>query len=73
MRVTVSDTGPGLPGEADAMSFSTGVGLVNIRERLIQTYGAAASMEAGPIDGGGYRVSLSFPLQIAGAQRKVAA
>ena len=73
VRVTVSDTGPGLPGEADAMSFSTGVGLANIRDRLAQAYGDAATMEAGPIAGGGYRVTLTFPLQISGAQRKVAA
>ncbi len=73
VRVVVSDTGPGLPGEADAMSLSMGVGLVNIRDRLAQAYGEAATMDAGPLESGGYRVVLTWPFDIEGAQRKVAA
>ena len=72
IRVVVSDTGPGLPGEADAMSLSTGVGLANIRDRLAQAYGEAATMDAGPLEDGGYRVVLTWPFDTQGAQRKVA-
>ncbi len=71
VRVTVSDTGPGLPGEADAMSLSTGVGLANIRDRLRQAYGDAARMEAGPVAGGGYSVILTWPFLPDTNQRKV--
>lgn len=72
VRVVVSDTGPGLPGEADVMSVSTGVGLANIRDRLFQAYGEAATMDAGTVETGGYRVVLTWPLERDGPQRKVA-
>ncbi|OYZ36055.1 MAG: sensor histidine kinase, partial [Novosphingobium sp. 16-62-11] len=48
LRVTVSDTGPGLPAGTDpstvlgVRSDSTGIGLANIRDRLAQAYGEQA-------------------------------
>ena len=70
VQVVVSDTGPGLPGEADAIALSTGVGLPNIRDRLAQAYGGDARMEAGPVEGGGYRVTITWPfVKEAGPER----
>jgi hypothetical protein len=40
----------------------TGVGLANVCERLAARFGDAAACEHGPLETGGYRVSLSMPL-----------
>ena len=40
----------------------TGVGLGNVCERLRARFGNAAKCEFGPIDGGGYRVVMTLPL-----------
>ena len=64
LRVTVSDTGPGLrrmPGESLSdltlhRSTSTGLGLANIRERLGQAYGDDHTFRIlTPGEGGVYR------------------
>jgi sensor histidine kinase YesM len=39
LLVSVSDDGPGLTAERSALTPSAGVGLNNIRDRLLQTYG----------------------------------
>ena len=40
----------------------TGVGLGNVCERLDARFGSAARCEFGPVDGGGYRVVMTLPL-----------
>jgi two-component system, LytTR family, sensor kinase len=65
--ITVSDSGPGLDGQA-SKSTSTGVGLANIRDRLAQAYGdnhrfETESVKAGPDRPGGFRVLIDIPFQ----------
>ena len=63
LRVTVSDTGPGLqPGQQDH-SLSTGVGMANTRERLSQAYGANQRFEHFVKPSGGFEVLLELPYQ----------
>jgi len=79
VRITVSDTGPGLqPGQQDH-SLSTGVGMANTRERLLQAYGEDQRFEHYVKAGGGFEVLLELPYQSritagednqAGAQRQ---
>ena len=79
VRITVSDTGPGLqPGQQDH-SLSTGVGMANTRERLSQAYGEDQRFEHYVKAGGGFEVLLELPYQSritagednqAGAQRQ---
>jgi two-component system, LytTR family, sensor kinase len=38
------------------------VGLANVFQRLEARFGAAAKCESGPTDDGGYRVSMTLPL-----------
>ena len=74
LRITVSDTGPGMPsGEADhrlsGMTFdggepvSTGVGLANIRDRLAQAYGAEHRFETMEPAEGGFAVLIEIPFE----------
>lgn len=49
--VATGDPGPGL-----------GVGLQNLEQRVRRFAGAGASMVAGPVEGGGYAVTLRWPL-----------
>jgi LytS/YehU family sensor histidine kinase len=58
--VTVEDDGP---PAAPNPERGTGVGLANVRERLAARFGQGAACEAGPLPDGGYRVTLSFPLE----------
>jgi len=63
VRITVSDTGPGLqPGQQD-YSLSTGVGMANTRERLLQAYGGDQRFEHYVKAGGGFEVLLELPYQ----------
>ena len=72
VRIIVSDTGPGLQAERPAMTLGTGVGLPNIRERLVQAYGDRQSMETRSTAEGGFSVIIDIPL-IVEDQTKVAA
>jgi len=76
VRITVSDTGPGLqPGQQDH-SLSTGVGMANTRERLAQAYGDDQRFEHYVKAGGGFEVLLELPYQsriIAGEQNQAGA
>ena len=64
VQITVSDTGPGLNGAALRPSYSTGVGLANIRDRLAQAFGPDHRFDAGSSPAGGFGVVIEFPLQI---------
>ncbi|WP_242446013.1 sensor histidine kinase [Sphingopyxis lindanitolerans] len=48
--------------KAAVPASGTGLGLGNVRERLLTRYGPAAGCEWGPSDGGGFFVSLWLPL-----------
>jgi signal transduction histidine kinase len=74
LELSVADTGPGI-GEARPTPGSTGVGLANIRDRLIQTYGddqrfeimANASsplVQTGAAKGPGVLALIEIPLQL---------
>ncbi|MFA7585331.1 MAG: histidine kinase, partial [Novosphingobium sp.] len=74
LRITVSDTGPGLQSPATSnrlagVSFdggeqvSTGVGLANIRDRLAQAYGESHRFEIVDPPEGGFGVVIEIPVE----------
>ena len=80
LRITVSDTGPGLQNTAGGNRFagvtfdggepvSTGVGLANIRDRLAQAYGEDHRFETMEPPEGGFAVLIEIPFE----RREVAA
>jgi sensor histidine kinase YesM len=77
LRVTVSDTGPGLQGSQDAAAAvrrghsSTGVGLANIMERLQQAYGEDHRFDIETPPEGGFTVIIEIPHE-AGEQEQPA-
>ncbi len=64
VQITVSDTGPGLNETTVRPSYSTGVGLANIRDRLAQAYGVDHMFDSGAGPGGGFVVTLEIPLVV---------
>jgi two-component system, LytTR family, sensor kinase len=75
LRITVSDTGPGLQNSATnnrllGLSYdggepvSTGVGLSNIRDRLAQAYGDKHSFETIEPPDGGFAVIIDIPMEV---------
>ncbi|QZD90876.1 histidine kinase [Qipengyuania aurantiaca] len=76
LRITVSDTGPGVDvgGMADDLPAvmathkrrdSTGVGLANIRDRLAQAYGDDHRFEIRSPESGGFTVLIEIPHEFA--------
>jgi signal transduction histidine kinase len=63
VRIVVSDTGPGLQQGQQDHSLSTGVGMANTRERLVQAYGEDQRFEHYVKAGGGFEVLLELPYQ----------
>jgi signal transduction histidine kinase len=74
LRITVSDTGPGLPidGQDNRVSgvtfdggepVSTGVGLANIRDRLAQAYGEQHRFDTFAPSDGGFAVVIELPFE----------
>lgn len=74
LRITVSDTGPGLQNAApsnrlNGVTFdggepvSTGVGLANIRDRLAQAYGEDHRFETMEPPEGGFAVLIELPFE----------
>ncbi|WP_296675447.1 sensor histidine kinase [Novosphingobium sp.] len=74
LRITVSDTGPGLQSSAASNRFagvtfdggepvSTGVGLANIRDRLAQAYGEDHRFETMEPAEGGFAVLIEIPFE----------
>ena len=79
LRITVSDTGPGLQSASasnrlSGVTFdggeqvSTGVGLANIRDRLAQAYGEAHRFETMEPAEGGFAVLIEIPFERREAQ-----
>lgn len=56
--LTVEDNGPGSP---DSGEHGFGIGLANVRDRLIARFGTDATIVSGPIEGG-YRSELRLPM-----------
>ena len=70
LRLSVEDTGPGVAGqqelfEAPDAPVSTGVGLANIRNRLVQAYGTSHLFETRSPPGGGFTVLIEIPFNSA--------
>ncbi|MEL6874672.1 MAG: histidine kinase [Pseudomonadota bacterium] len=63
VRITVSDTGPGMNGPIDKSTKSTGVGLGNIQERLNQAYGEDHEFEIVSSAGSGFSVIIAIPFE----------
>ena len=83
LRVTVSDTGPGLPPGTDPSKLfdvtsdnsrnSTRVGLANIRDRLAQAYGENQRFEIANRPEGGFAVVLELPFEARETPRAIGA
>jgi LytS/YehU family sensor histidine kinase len=63
VRIVVSDSGQGLNGNVSSTTSSTGVGLANIRDRLVQAYGDQQMMEYGSKPDGGFAVTIELPFR----------
>ncbi|MEE4537272.1 MAG: histidine kinase [Erythrobacter sp.] len=74
LRIAVEDTGPGVDGpvqislldhapENAGKPVSTGVGLANIRNRLMQVYGDDHLLETSSRPGGGFKVLIEIPYE----------
>ena len=61
LHLKVKDNGE-VPPPQDCEDCGTGVGLANVRERLLARFGDAASCRYGPVEGGGFRVTLTMPV-----------
>ncbi|WP_375391974.1 sensor histidine kinase [uncultured Sphingomonas sp.] len=68
VKISVSDTGPGLQDGAAPASLSTGVGLQNTRERLVQAYGPDQRLTTHSTASGGFAVSIEIPFQLEDAR-----
>ncbi|MES2180144.1 MAG: histidine kinase [Gemmatimonadota bacterium] len=62
LRFVVIDTGAGATAESLARQTSTGMGLANLRSRLLHYYGANASLAIQSEEGQGTRVDLVIPV-----------
>ena len=72
VQIAVSDTGPGLHEARISPSLSTGVGLTNIRERLVQAYGPDQRFETRSMPAGGFSVEIEIPYQLEDVNREAA-
>ncbi len=66
LRIIVSDTGPGLQPGAQNPNLSTGVGMANTRNRLMQAYGEEQRFEHYVRANGGFEVLIEMPYQVKG-------
>lgn len=64
VQIIVSDTGPGLQAGNIRPSLSTGVGIANIRERLVQAYGPDHRFDICAMPAGGFGVEIEIPFQL---------
>ena len=72
VQIAVSDTGPGLQDGRAMPSLSTGVGLPNIRERVVQAYGPDHRFETRTTPAGGFSVDIEIPFQLDDLSREAA-
>ena len=72
VQIGVSDTGPGLNDGRMGSSLSTGVGLANIRDRLVQAYGPDQRFETRSTPAGGFSVEIEIPFQLEDVNREAA-
>jgi len=72
VQIAVSDTGPGLIENKLGPSLSTGVGLANIRDRLVQAYGPDHRFDSRSTPGGGFVVEIEIPYQLDDPSREAA-
>ncbi|MEM9500208.1 MAG: histidine kinase [Pseudomonadota bacterium] len=74
LRISVEDTGPGIDGplqhslleyspDTPGQPVSTGVGIANIRKRLMQAYGDKHLFNTKSEPGGGFSVLIEIPFQ----------
>jgi sensor histidine kinase YesM len=63
LTLTVADDGLGMPGATLAAVYDRGVGLRNLRDRLVRLYGPAHLPEIASTPGGGTRVRLRLPVR----------
>ena len=63
VQIAVSDTGPGLIDGPKRPTLSTGVGIQNIRDRLVQAYGPDHRFDTRSGSGGGFVVEIELPFQ----------
>lgn len=63
LRLTVADTGPGLLPGREPEVLSTGVGMVNTRERLAQAFGDDHRFDVESRPGGGFEVRIDVPFR----------
>lgn len=71
LMITIADTGPGLGGTAASETGPSGtnVGIANIRERLVQAYGADHRFELADNEPHGLIVLIDIPYQVQSADR----
>ena len=62
VRIEVADSGPG-PGGTPIDAQSTGVGLANIQDRLVQAYGPGHGFSTRTNERGGFSVIIEIPLE----------
>lgn len=58
--LTLADDGPA--HDAPEIAGGTGIGLVNVRQRLAARFGSAAHVDSGPLPAGGYATVLTMPM-----------
>jgi len=63
VHISVSDTGPAVNEGAARSTTSTGVGLANIRDRLVQAYGVDHRFDTQSNPEGGFSVIIEIPYQ----------
>jgi sensor histidine kinase YesM len=68
VMIRVEDTGPGAEDHWVKAQESTGVGLANIRDRLIQAYGTDQKFDTDSNRSGGFSVTIEIPYQIEAAE-----
>jgi signal transduction histidine kinase len=61
--ISIADTGPGLTDAQPKPTSSSGVGLANIRDRLVQAYGPDHRFELAPNQPAGLLVTVEVPFQ----------
>ena len=69
LLLKVQDDGSGqMPGPDGAVGEPQGIGLLNVKQRLISTYGKDVEMSYGAVDPIGFAVNMSIPAQRLGHQ-----